>query len=506
MTTKRERGRRVLGGLLVAVLAACSSTTASNPTPSNPTASNPTPSDPTPSDPTPNLPETTLPADDSPAGVLTFRAFGPDGAELDYDAFTAIRTNGHGDEAINDALLDPATLVVEQIAPLYDDGTGVITLDRPAGAVALAVAWPTSAGYSNVIVDLPPPGEHLFNLVAARQLVADAAAGPSPDGPPPAAWGEAVTAATEALATAESLASADPAAAAAAADRALESAVTALLLPRHARRSGTELLKGVTLDRIELDPAIWPTIAAQAGDREPWVRLVFDPDRGPADYRPAVDAAHAAGLAVLGQFLDSSAMAEVSLAEFEQRVADFLAEFPDIEAWEVGNEINGTWLGPDAAAKAAAAARAVKAGTTARTMLTLYWQLGEDTAEGAMFNWIADHVDATLLADLDDVAVSMWVEEHPMGAAFDRVFTTLAARFPEQRLLVGELGYGNDDLVNLWWWGDPDDPTGAARRAVAADYLALALDRPFLAGGGFWWYYATDAFPVNALWDVLANA
>ena len=81
MTTKRERGRRVLGGLLVAVLAACSSTTASNPTPSDPTLS----------DPTPNLPETTLPADDSPAGVLTFRAFGPDGAELDYDAFTAIQ-------------------------------------------------------------------------------------------------------------------------------------------------------------------------------------------------------------------------------------------------------------------------------------------------------------------------------------------------------------------------------------------------------------------------------
>lgn len=93
-----------------------------------------------------------------------------------------------------------------------------------------------------------------------------------------------------------------------------------------------------------------------------------------------------------------------------------------------------------------------------------------------------------------------------MGAAFDRVFSTLAAKFPGKRLMIGELGYGNDDLEHLWWWGDADDLTGSARRAVAADYLGLALDRPALAGGGFWWYYATEAFPINELWDVLAAA
>lgn len=451
--------------------------------------------------PTMTAPEVPVPIDDAPAGRITLVVRGPDGAELGYDAFTEIRTAGTGDDGINDVLVDPATLVVQVVAPLYDDG-GAIALDRPAGPTALAVAWPTSRGYSNLIIDLPAPGTHSFNLLAARQAVADArrwnAAAP--------AGGEFETLLAEAereLATAE--AASEPVAAAAAADRALDLAVRGALLPRWPRRAGAGLVKGVTIDRPDVDPALWPTVVAMAGDREPWARLVFDLEQPPESYRAAVDAAHAAGVRVLGQFLDSSDMAAVTPAEYEARVRAYLAALPDLDMWEVGNEINGNWLGPDAGAKAAAAARLVKATTGTRTMLTLYWQLGEDTAEASMFTWLDAELSPEFLADLDEVSVSIWVEEHPMGAAFDRVFATLAARLPGVRLLVGELGYGNDDLELRWWWGDPDDPTGAARAAVAADLFGAALDRPWLAGG-YWWYYEADAYPVNALWDVLAAA
>lgn len=446
-----------------------------------------------------------LPADTA-AGPIVLHAYGIDGAPLDYDRFAAIETNGVGRDGVDDALVDPTTLQILALAPLYGDDQGRLVLDRPAGPAALSLAWPTTLGYSTLIIDLPAPGTYVFNVLAAEQAVADAtrwnAAAPTGGA---AEFSGLVDQATAALADARRLVPTDEVAAARAADRALDSAVRAALLPRWPRRSGPDVIKSVTIDRADADPAVWPTIAALAGDRAAWARIVFDPDQPASTYRPLVDAAHAAGVKVLGQILDSSAMAGVPLPTFRERVDAYLAALPDLDGWEVGNEVNGTWLGPDVTEKIAYAARAVKERTSARTMLTLYWQLGEDTEAGSMFTWAAANLTPAIVADLDDVSVSMWVEEHPMGIAFDRVFATLAARFPGKRLLIGELGYGNDDLSHLWWWGDATDRTGAGRIAVAHTNLTMALDRPWIAGGGFWWYYLEDAFPANALRAELAD-
>ena len=444
---------------------------------------------------------------DVPAGPISFTGYDRSGAALDYERFVAQMTNGAGADRTDDALLDPTTLAVLSTGPVYADDDGNAVLDRPAGPVAISFAWPSAAGYSTVILDLPAPGSHPLNLLVARQALADAArwnAAAPTSGPKYATWKAAYGRAAAALRDAEAKRIIDPRGAAALADRSFDLSVQAALLPRW-DRDRTELQAGVTIDTTEVDASIWATVVAQADDREPWARIVFDPERTPADYAEMVAAAHEAGVSLMGQFLDSSAMAEVPLAAFRRRVQDFTAAF-ELEAWEVGNEINGGWLGADAAAKAEYAATYVKANTSARTMLTLYWGLGEDDARWSTFSWVQDNVSPTLLAAIDDVSLSMWVEQNPMGIAFDRAFATMAAQFPGKQLYVGELGYGNDDLDHLWWWGDPTDLTGTARRAVASTYLATAFDRPWLGGGVYWWYYAEDALPQNALWDLLANA
>ena len=83
-----------------------------------------------------------------------------------------VRRNGHGKDGENDMLLDPATLQVRTPWPLYPDANRAV-LDRPAGKVALSLAWPTASGHHALIIDLPGPGRHDFHVLAARQVIAE---------------------------------------------------------------------------------------------------------------------------------------------------------------------------------------------------------------------------------------------------------------------------------------------------------------------------------------------
>ena len=184
-------------------------------------------------------------------------------------------------------------------------------------------------------------------------------------------------------------------------------------------------------------------------------------------------------------------MASEPLSAWKARVVEYLAAFPDMDGWEVGNEINGNWLGDDVLAKVAYAANAVKACCpTVPTVATLLWNLGEDSDTDAMFNWAAT-MPASLLAHVDVVGLSVYPEDHPLGTAFDRVVTTLHRRFPSQRIAVSELGYGNDDLSRTWWWGSRGD-TASGRREVARLYDAASRAYPFSGGGTFWWYFLDE--------------
>jgi hypothetical protein len=445
------------------------------------------------------------------ADQVVLRVYDRAGQRLRWDAFRERQRNGRDATGDNDMLVDPADLTVITPWPLYSTngkGDGDPALDWPGRPAALALAWPTSEGYSNLILDLPGPGRYDLGQLAARQalLALRTALRKRPDYTPSARFRDQLRRAHRLLTAARHAHEPRSGALGTRALDAAAAATTRLLTEygvQHARRRHAPLQWGFTLDDVSNAGPDLATISDLAGD-DGWVRLVFDPDQPPEHYQPAIEAAHRAGVGVLGEILDSAAMARVNLTDWTHRVERYVAALPTVDEWEVGNEVNGNWLGPDVLAKVAYAATYVKQHTSARTLLTLHWQLGEDEPATSMFTWAARNLTPDLMANIDDVGISVYPEDHPLGLAFDRVFTTLHTRFPEQQLLISELDYWSPDLGHTWWWGSRRDPTETARRAVARFYQAAVLGYPYSGGGTYWWYYRQEALPKNALWHTFA--
>jgi hypothetical protein len=461
------------------------------------------------------------------AGLIRFHVYDITGQRLDWATFRGHQENGKGQDGDNDMLVDPVTLRVRAGWPLYEDA-GDPVLDRPAGPAALTMAWPTPDGYSALILDLPQPGTYVFNQLTAQQAVADLenalSARPSYR-PSPAFMASWRTARSEVVLAAAARTETDKGRHGA---LAYESTVHAQLLllrefgvqyaaERGGGRSAPLANHGLRLPlRTAVIGFTFDTIRPGAGDLDrvstladgrrgaAAVRLVFDLRQSPDYYAATVRAAHARGVLVVGQILDSSDMAAVSRAQWRRRVVQFVSGLPDIDIWEVGNEVNGNWLGSGAADKIAYAAAYVKAHTRASTMLTLYWQLGEDDPEHSMFTW-ASSLPSSTVRNLDQIGLSVYPEDHPLGSTFDRVFTTLHATFPRQRLAITELGYWSADLGHTWWWGSHDDPLGKGRGAVADLYARAVLGYSYSAGGTYWWYFLEEANPSQPLFQTFAS-
>ena len=182
---------------------------------------------------------------------------------------------------------------------------------------------------------------------------------------------------------------------------------------------------GVTVDRRDRYRDVISSIADLV-DRRPgaaYVRIVFDLGVGPEGYDAIVQEAERQGVVVVGQVFDSAYMRHATVGEFEDRWRAYVDHFPNIDIWEVGNEVNGGWLGADVAEKVAYAARYVKAtDATDTTVLTLFWQMGTaDTPASSIFQWARDQISPALLADTDMIALSTWIGGAPLGIAHDEV-------------------------------------------------------------------------------------
>jgi hypothetical protein len=440
----------------------------------------------------------------SERGVVVLRVYDAAGRHLSWSAFRARQENGHGTRGDDDQLVDPASLSPIAANPLYDAG-GDPGFDWPGRPAALTLAWPSRHGYDDLIVDVPGPGRHVFTVLAARQAVAALARARRAH--PLARPGRRLT--RLAAAAARDLRRAGRARGEARQGawgaRSLDAAQAAMveLLGAAGRAASTAgRQRAVTFDRAPRTDAPYRSVARLYG-RDGWVRIVFDAGEPPSAYRDAVARAHRAGLRVTGELVDASDMARISLAAFGARVRRYVAELGDVDAWEVGNEVNARGLGRDVAAKVSYAADYVKAHTAARTLVTLYWQLGEDDARYSPFAWLDRHGDA--LREVDDVGLSVYPDQAPLGAALERVMTTLHERLPGRRLLISELGYAAPDSESTWWWGTRRGPTGAARRAVARFYSSAVMAYPFSGGGPYWWYFLEEARQGGALWRALGG-
>jgi hypothetical protein len=434
-------------------------------------------------------------------GVVTVLFYDRRGNQLDPSQVRAVMTNHHAGWT-NDALVDPTTLQDLVGAPLHAED-GAMAFDLPGRPAALALNWPTTQGYSLVVVDdggagFTAPRTVNFTYQAALDaerrvrwmLASRPAYVPSPR-----------------FDAAQARASALLARAGQASDEAVRGRLGQLALDRvdmagdlllseygpvAARQRAASPWVGVTLDTTDGHEHVLDLARATTAPLG-WVRVVFDRGRPMSEYAATVRAAKARGLRVMGEPVDSYYAKRTTAAGYLAQVRRCVRAFPRIDAWEVGNEVNGSWLGPGIARKVAEAASWVDANSDAKVVLTLYWQIGTDAPRSSTFNWVRAHLPASTRRHIDVVLLSTYVEDAPLGMAFDQVMRTLHAEFPRQRLGIGELDYWSPDTSRAWWAFDRDDPTRAGRHAVAAQYYAASIGYRYALGGGFWWYFAEEA-------------
>ena len=260
---------------------------------------------------------------------------------------------------------------------------------------------------------------------------------------------------------------------------------------------------GVTTDDPTVNTA--QQADALAGFRyRPMLRAVFDPpdvDGHPvaSDYTAAVTAlAGAADL--MGQPVDSSLMPDLDAAAIQARMQEYLDALGSrIRVWEVGNEVNGDWLGPGVVPKVEAMYDATKAAGKLAA-LTFYHEYPTNGPHDVLA-WTDANLPPghRMRAGLDFVFVSYYEDANSghmlTQPELDALFGGLASRFPNARVGFGEFG----------WEGTI--PADAATRAALIQrfYGYRVPSVPHYQGGGFYWHFRQTMVPrTQSDWAVLA--
>jgi hypothetical protein len=435
-------------------------------------------------------------------GAVQLRFFDRRGNEMSAEGARSRMSNGSAGWA-NDALIDPTFLYDVEAHPLSTDGTGHLAFtvrDRP---VALAVNWPTTRGYSLLIVDNGGAGfthggvvnfTYRAALDAKRTLDQELAARPS--FLRSSEFLESYAAAVSDIDHGN--ASSEPSVRGRYGYLALDHLALAndLLLADY----GTQFAKaspsmspwlGVTMDTIDRYRSSLD-LASGLTDPLGWVRIVMDPGTNFSAYAPVVRRAHLSGLKVMGQPIDSYYAKDFPGQDYLRRIQRAVTALPAVDAWEIGNEVNGGWLGPDMGDRVDQVATWLHASHPEKTVvLTLYWQIGTDVPQWSTFDWIRDELKASTIRDTDVFLLSTWVEDAPLGLAFDRVLGALHDALSGSLVGIGELGYWGSGTSRAWWYGDQRNTT-EGRRIVLDQLYRSSLGYSWSVGGVFWWYFAED--------------
>ncbi len=257
-------------------------------------------------------------------------------------------------------------------------------------------------------------------------------------------------------------------------DRALSRSATA----GESRRFGFTIDNVADIDNI--------TLFIDSLPRRPVVRIVFDHGRSAEYYAPAVRAI-ASRADIMGQILDSSAMAKISTPEFLNRTREFLEAFPEeVTVWEVGNEINGEWLGDVSRVRdKVTGAQRILTAAGKSTALTLFYNPNcWYKPENEMFRWVRDNLSEDVRGEFDYAFVSYYESacKNYRPDSWDPVFKEVGDLFPKSLLGFGEVGLRK-----------PVTPaTSDEGQRMMTYYYSVRPDMDRFIGGWFWWYARQD--------------
>jgi hypothetical protein len=223
------------------------------------------------------------------------------------------------------------------------------------------------------------------------------------------------------------------------------------------------------------------TYAANSTVKPSTVRVVFDEFVSASEYKPTVSALSRKAY-VMGEILDSYYMPQYTLSEYAARTTQYLNTLSSyVDIWEVGNEINGGWLGADASAKAVNAYNQV-ASRGLTTELTLYYNPNcYESSANEMWRWLDNPANLTpaMRSGLNYVLISYY-EQDCNGQKFSQaqwqqVFDRLKTYFPNSKVGFGEMGTRRGANIDK-------------QREVMTRYYTMQINTSGYVGGYFWWY------------------
>ncbi len=112
-----------------------------------------------------------------------------------------------------------------------------------------------------------------------------------------------------------------------------------------------------------------------------------------------------------------------------------------IDIWEIGNEVNGEWLGDSVSEKIESAFNIVNS-LGKISALTLYYNKDcFDKPENEMFLWTLNNIPQNMRDSLNYVFVSYYDDDcNGLQPDWQTVFDSLHSVFPNSKLGIGECG------------------------------------------------------------------
>jgi hypothetical protein len=278
-----------------------------------------------------------------------------------------------------------------------------------------------------------------------------------------------------------------------------------------------EPIYGVTLDRV--DNSIIGDIvqSLQKMAYTPTSRVVFDLTAAASYYSTQLPKIYNSSY-IMGQILDSTDMAKVTVNQYQQRAQNYVQTLgKQVDIWEIGNEVNGNWLGTNTEAKILAAYNVVAANQGV-TALTFFYEGGPNDPNNCldgpgndMFTWINKMFQLNLESNQRELeteklrlnlnyALISWYPDGCPGQNPDwvTVFSKLSEIFPNAKVGFGEIGTttvqnGSNyeiNLINQFY-------SKAWTNEMPSQYI----------GGYFWWNFVEEMVPYTKnLFNVLNNA
>jgi hypothetical protein len=265
---------------------------------------------------------------------------------------------------------------------------------------------------------------------------------------------------------------------------------------------------GVTLDNVDNPDA--ELAALRHIVRMPTVRVVLDRKKGPQHYKKPVQTFRPYAY-IVAQIADSAYMKKYTVDQLVARTDRYTKALGNmVDLWEVGNEVNGNWLGSNTLKKIEAMYNGVATKGYAAA-LTFFYE-GEPSEPhncivkkhggNGMFAWIRENfgldrpprqrpkATEKIRLGLDYALVSWYPRQCPGERPnWPVVFTKLARIFPNAKVGFGEIGTAKPRGGSRYEVNEIEQfyPMGKRVTGLPDNYV----------GGYFWWYFAQEMVPWN---------